>query len=333
MHSPDVSVIVVNYNGRAWLRRCLTALGAQNGDACEIVVVDNGSSDDSVRVVRDEFPAVRLVILPHNCGFAAGNNAGAAASSRRLLAFLNNDTEPCAGWTRALQRGLAANPWASLATSRIVYMHDPRVIDSAGDGYSRVGAAFKHGHGQPADSALASREVFGVCGAAFMVGRHVFEDVGGFDEEFFAVYEDVDFSYRAQLLGYRCLYVADAVVIHAGSATLGRASREAVFYGQRNAEWVYFKNTPATILWRSLPGHVLYDLLAAAYFASIGMAGTFLAAKWAAARGAAGIWRKRLEVQRRRRTPPARLWKLMERRWFQLKWREKKFELDLARAK
>ena len=116
-------------------------------------------------------------------------------------------------------------------------------------------------------------EVFGVCGAACLVSRQVFEELGGFDEDFFASHEDVDLSYRARLRGYRCRYVADAIVRHHGSATLGRGSVSAVFHGQRNLEWMYLKNTPASLLVRTLPGHLVYNAASAAYFARMGHLG------------------------------------------------------------
>ena len=127
-------------------------------------------------------------------------------------------------------------------------MHDPGVIDSAGDSLLASGGAFKRHHGASVEMARESAEVFGVCGAACLMPRRVFDELGGFDEDFFASHEDVDLSYRARLLGYRCRYVADAVVRHHGSATIGRVSGFAVFHGQRNLEWLYVKNTPISLL-------------------------------------------------------------------------------------
>ena len=101
--------------------------------------------------------------------------------------------------------------------------------------------------------ARESTEVFGVCGAACLMPKRVFDELGGFDEDFFVSHEDVDLSYRARLLGYRCRYVADAVVRHHGSATIGRVSGFAIFHGQRNLEWLYVKNTPPSLLLTTLP--------------------------------------------------------------------------------
>lgn len=325
------SVIVVNYNGARWLPRCLGAVSAQEGvDSPEIILVDNASSDGSVALVREQFPHVRVVALETNVGFAAATNVGARVAQGPYLAFLNNDTEPAPDWLAALRRGLEEHPWAAMAASRIVLLDDPERLDSAGDGLTRAGGAFKHFHGQPVSTALAPREVFGVCAAACFMRREVFEAVGEFDEDFFLVHEDVDFSYRAQLLGYRCVYVPDAVVRHALSPTLGRVSAASVFYGQRNLEWVYWKNTPWPLVLRSLPAHLIYDAAAGLYFARMGMLRPFARGKWAALKDARTLWRKRREVQGRRQTASGRVWRLMERHWLSLKIREKRFDLQAA---
>ena len=327
--APDVSVIVVNYNGRHHLDKCLTAVARQDVE-CEIVLVDNASDDGSAAFVRERFPAVRLVELDRNLGFAGGNNAGARAAAGRYLAFLNNDTQAESTWLRALMDAITDAPDVGFVTSRIVYMHDASVVDSAGDGLTRSGGAFKHGHGQPADRVLQSREVFGACGAACLFRREVFDAVGGFDDDFFLSHEDVDLSYRARLLGFRCRYVPDAIVSHVGSATLGRRSATAVFYGQRNGEWLYLKNTPWPLLLRTLPGHLLYDAAAAVFFVTQGLAGPFLKAKWAALAGVGGVLRKRRAIQRSRRASSGAIWAQLEPRWLALKRREKRFDPGLA---
>jgi GT2 family glycosyltransferase len=328
----DTSVIVVNWNGRHHLQACLEAVGVQQGVEFETVVVDNGSTDGSVELLRERFPAVRVLALRENRGFAGGNNAAVLEARGRHLVFLNKDTVVQPGWLAALRRAVEEPPGFALVTSRVVYMHDPTVIDSAGDGVLQWGAAFKRFHGTRAPDAARSAEVFGVCGAACLVTRTVFEELGGFDEHFFASHEDVDLSYRARLLGYRCFYAADAVVRHHGSATLGRTSAFAVFHGQRNLEWMYLKNSPSSILLRSLPGHVLYTAAAAGYFARLGLLGAFVRAKLAAMAGVPRVLRQRAIVQGTRRVDAAAIWPLLERRWLATKLSEKRFDVGLAGA-
>jgi len=328
--TPDISIVIVTWNGRPYLDACLTAVAAQADVSAETILVDNGSTDGTVEHVRAAYPWVRILALPENLGFAGGNNAGVRAARGTYVALLNNDTVPAPDWLRTLRGGLDERAGFALATSRIVYMHDPGVIDSAGDGLLRWGGAFKRFHGAPAASAQASAEVFGVCGAACLLPAALFRELGGFDEDFFASHEDVDLSYRARLLGYRCRYVADAVVRHHGSGTLGRVSASAVFHGQRNLEWMYLKNSPAPILLRTLPGHVLYNAAAAVHFARAGLFGTFVRAKLAALAGLPRMWRKRGHVQRTRRVGAAAIWPLLEARWLAAKLREKRFDLGLA---
>ena len=309
---PEISIIVVTWNGRQHLEGCLTAVAAQQGVDAETILVDNASTDGTKEFVRARFPWVRMVSLDRNHGFAGGNNAGAREARGRYLAFLNNDTIADPNWLRALREGLDEPRGIALATSRIVYMHDPATVDSAGDGMTRWGGAFKRHHGQPASTVTESREVFGACGAAFMMPATLFEALGGFDQDFFVSHEDVDLSYRAQLRGYRCRYVASSIVRHRGSSTLGRASRSAVFHGQRNLEWVYVQNTPLPLLLRTLPGHLVYDAAAAVHFAGHGLLGTFVAAKVAALRGLPRALRKRTHIQRSRTVSARAIWNQLE---------------------
>jgi GT2 family glycosyltransferase len=324
----DVSVIVVNYNGRHWLERCLTAARAQLSDRDELILVDNASTDGSIALVRERFPEVRLLAQDRNLGFAGGNNAGARIAKGRYLALLNNDAVPQPGWLDALTAPFERDPLVALTTSRIVYLHDPAVIDSAGDGYLRAGGAFKRFHGGPFALGNRSGEVFGACGAACMIRRDIFSELGGFDEDFFMVYEDVDLSYRARVRGHRCMYVADAIVHHAGSGTLGRGSAAAVFFGQRNLEWTYLKSTPWTLLLRSLPSHALYDTAALLAYMSHGLLGPYLKGKVAALKGLPGLLRKRSIVQRGRTATAGDLRHAMDKHWIRRKRAEKQFDLN-----
>ena len=330
MTDPEVSVVVVTWNGRQHLDACLDALAAQRGVRAEVILVDNGSTDDTVAHVRRGHPGVRLVALNENRGFAGGNNAGAAEARAPILAFLNNDTAADPGWLKALLGGLDRAAGFALATSRIVYMHDPQVIDSAGDGFLRAGGAFKRLHGMRAADAAEPSEVFGACGAACLMPKAVFDELGGFDEDFFASHEDVDLSYRARLLGYRVRYVPTAVVRHHGSATIGRVSGFAVFHGQRNLEWLYIKNTPMTLLLATIPGHMVYVAAASVHFARSGALGPFIRAKLAALMGLPGMLRKRRHVQQTRRIDASALRPLLETRWLSTKLREKRFDAELA---
>ena len=320
-----VRVVVLNWNGQRWLDGCLSALMRQTRPPEEIIVVDNASTDDSLAHLRAAWPAIRVVALPSNVGFAAGNNRGADDARTDALVFLNNDTEVESGWLDALVRAAEADPHRGLVTSRIVYLDRPDVIDSAGDGYLRCGGGFKHGHGQSSASQTNSREVFGACGAAFLIRRPLFERLGGFDESFFMVYEDVDLSYRARLVGAQVWYAADAVVRHAGSASMGRVSDLAVYCGQRNLEWTWVKNTPRGLLWRSLVPHLVYNVAGCAAYTRHGRLAPWIRGKIAALAGMPRLLRARKVTQATRTAPNQDLWDRMEADWVGVKRREKQF--------
>lgn len=323
---PTVTIVVLNYNGRRWLHGCVGALHAQRAaPPFEILLVDNASTDGSVDDIRRAFPDVRIVETGANLGFAEGNNVGARHATGEWIAFLNNDTEPDRDWLARLWAAASAHPECALFTSRLVFLDDPSIVDSAGDGYLRAGGAFKHGHGARASEFAAPREVFGVCGGAFMIRRDTFLALGGFDARFFMVHEDVDLSYRARLRGLRCWYVADAIVRHAVSGSLGTVSPSAVFYGQRNLEWTWIKNTPPDLLRATLLPHLVYSAAGVLHYVRVGRGGAALRAKWAALRSLPAVWRARRHVQATRSVPTREVAALMEPRWLAAKRREKAF--------
>ena len=317
---PAASLVVLNYNGRHWLSGCLAAIAAQRrSPPFETIMVDNGSSDGSVGAVRAAWPAVRVVETGRNLGFAGGNNAGAREGRGAWLVVLYNDTVPEPDWLARLHAEAAAHPEYALITSRLVFMDDPAIVDSAGDGYLRAGGAFKHGHGGRADDFASSREVFGACGGAFMIRREAFEALGGFDPRFFMNYEDVDLSYRARLRGLRAWYAASAIVRHAGSGSLGAVSAAAVFYGQRNLEWTWIKNTPPGLLAATALPHVIYSLAGVAHYIAAGRGMAAVRGKWAAIRGLPQMLEDRRIMQASRTVEPSDLTRLMEPNWIAAK--------------
>lgn len=320
-----IRIVVLNWNGRRWLEACLTALAADAGPDVETMLVDNASTDDSVAFVRDRFPWVRVLPLSANLGFAEGNNRGAAGATAEYLVFLNNDTVVQPGWLAALAAEADASPDVGLVTSCVVCMDEVGRIDSAGDGYLRAGGAFKIGHGAPAARLRESRDVFGACGAAFLIRRALFERLGGFASHFFMVYEDVDLSYRARLAGARVRYAADAVVRHAVSGSIGRMSPQAVYYGQRNLEWTWLRNSPRPVLVRSVAAHLVYGLAAGLAYARQGLFGPWLRGKLAALRRLRATLAERRVIQATAVASADDLWRVMDADWVAVKRREKQF--------
>lgn len=309
------TVVVLNWNGREHLRNCLDSLRRQTFRDFLVLLADNGSTDGSPEWARREFPEIELLSLGSNLGFAAGNNRAIDRCATPWVALLNNDTEAEAAWLGSLMEAAARNPDASFFASQIRLFDRRDILDSAGDGLPTAGAAFKIGHLQPASRFGRARHVFGACAAAALYRTEMLRRLGGFDEDFFCIYEDADLNLRAQLAGYKCLYVPEAIVYHKVNATLSRRPDEAIFYGQRNAEWLIWKNIPATLLRRHILARIFYLAVSFLYFTVRGHGRTFLRAKWAAWRGREALLKKRRVIQRRQAVTDQYLDSLLERRW------------------
>jgi GT2 family glycosyltransferase len=253
--SARASIIIPNWNGERFLNTCLGSLRRQSLDNFEILLVDNGSTDGSVSFVERSFPEVRVISLEENRGFSAAVNAGIRSANTEYVALLNNDTQAEPGWLEALWQAAERHPEASLFASRLVDFQDQRVLDGAGDALRRSGLPYRLGH-RELDRGQFDREafVFGACAAAALYRRSLFEEIGLFDEDFFAYCEDGDVSFRAQLAGHRCLYAPEAVVYHVGSAsTGGKRSPTATRLGTQNGVNLLVKNLPTSLAWRLLP--------------------------------------------------------------------------------
>jgi GT2 family glycosyltransferase len=302
--SPRVTVVIPNWNGERFLNLCLPSLRRQSFEDFETILVDNGSTDASVDFTRRNFPEVRVIALGDNRGFSAAVNAGIRASEAEYVALLNNDAEVDPGWLEALVCAAELHPEAGLFASKLVDFHDRHLLDGAGDALRRSGLPYRIGH-RELDRGQYEREtfVFSACAAAALYRRALFEEIGPFDEDFFAYCEDGDVSFRAQLAGYRCLYVPGAIVYHVGSAsTGGKRSPTATRLGTQNGINLLVKNLPRALVWRNLPS-LLAGQLSRVVVTSFSSAGLR-----AHLGGLAGAWRllprmleKRKKIQNRRR--------------------------------
>ena len=302
--APRVTVVIPNWNGERFLNLCLPSLRRQSFEDFETILVDNGSTDASVDFTRLNFPEVRVIALSDNRGFSAAVNAGIRASETEYVALLNNDAEVDPGWLEALVCAAGSHPEAGLFASKLVDFHDRRLLDGAGDALRRSGLPYRIGH-RELDRGQYEREtfVFSACAAAALYRRTLFEEIGPFDEDFFAYCEDGDVSFRAQLAGYRCLYIPGAIVYHVGSAsTGGKRSATATRLGTQNGINLLVKNLPRALVWRNLPS-LLAGQLSRVVVTSFSSAGLR-----AHLGGLAGAWRllprmleKRKKIQNRRR--------------------------------
>jgi GT2 family glycosyltransferase len=302
---PRVTVVIPNWNGERFLSPCLGSLREQSFRDFETVLVDNGSTDGSVAFASRNFPEVRVLPLGENKGFSVAVNAGIKASRTEYVALLNNDTETGPGWLYALVAAAEAHQEAGSFASKLVDFYDRRVLDGAGDVLRRSGLPYRLGHGEPDRGQYDEVAfVFGACAGAALYRRSMLDDIGLFDEDFFAYCEDGDLSFRAQLAGYRCLYVPGAVVYHVGSvSTGGKRSPFATRLGSRNGLCLLVKNLPAPLV----PGFLPF--VAAGQLSRLIVAASTYTLR-PHLKGLAGVprllplmLRKRREIQKRRQVP------------------------------
>ena len=279
MKSKLISVIIVNWNGKHHLEECLSSLTKQTIKNFEIILIDNGSIDESVAFVNRKFPNVKIVELKKNEGFCRANNIGLKHAGGEFIALLNNDTRVEANWLEELRREMERDPKIGICASCIVNYYNPKLIDTAGDGYDICGVGFKIANRQPVSRYQEKREVFGACAGAVLYRRSMIDKIGFFDEDFFAVGEDIDLSFRARLSGYRCVYAPTAIVYHKVGQTIGSNSNLLLYHSRRNIEYTYFKNMPWALLLLSFPLHLLYNFLTLLQAVTQGQIQVFLKAK------------------------------------------------------
>jgi len=315
---PNISVIIVNWNGERFLNQCLSALMNQTVRPYEIILVDNASSDGSVDIVR-RFSRVRLIALDQNTGFARGSNLAIKETSveSEWIALINSDAFAEPHWLEKLIAATQCNQEFDVFASKLLNARNASLLDGAGDAYHVSGKVWRLGKDLPALKPADSEcEVFSPCAAAALYRRRAILDANGFDEDYFCYVEDVDLGFRLRLLGYLCLYVPDAVAYHVGSATTGgRRGDFAVYHGHRNLVWTYVKNMPGILFWGFLPIHLALNFITVIYFVIRGQGRIILRAKWDAIKGIPRMWQKRRDIQKNRKASAGEIWKALDKRF------------------
>jgi GT2 family glycosyltransferase len=254
-----IYVIIPNWNGLDFLAECLDSLALQTQDH-QTVVVDNGSTDGSKELVRSKYPQVHLIELNRNTGFAGGVNRGieyVLEQEADLIALFNNDAVANPDWLAELVKAGKAHPKAGIITSKIKHYEGSK-LDSTGDFYSVWGLPFPRGrdevdHGQYDDQ----REVFAGSGGASLYCAEMLRQIGLFDERFFAYFEDVDISFRAQLAGWQVRYQPSAVARHHIGGTSTKHHGFSRYHTVKNFCYLYTKNMPTRLYWTYLPKYWL----------------------------------------------------------------------------
>jgi GT2 family glycosyltransferase len=217
---PLVSIVIVGYNSASYLDDCIQSIERQRYPNYEIILVDNASTDNTVHMICEQFPSVRVFALDRNLGFGGGNNFGAAQARGDFLAFLNPDTQVDPDWLSPLIAALQSADRVGIVTSKLLLTQQPDTINALGNFVHFTGFGYLRGWMQHRDTFDQSDEVFAISGAAFAISRELWQSINGFDELFYPAYvEDIDLSWRVHLAGYRCLCIADSVVYHDYKAT------------------------------------------------------------------------------------------------------------------
>ncbi len=302
MTKAHVSVIILTWNGRAYLKECLDSLAEQTYRDFETLVVDNGSKDGSAAYIHEYYPWVKLVALSENVGFAEGNNRGLAGCSGEYIVTLNNDTKVETEFLAELVKAAEADSSIGMAAAKMLNFYAPERIDSVGVKAAYNGMGYNIGVGERDEGQYDSPSpVFGPCAGAALYRRAMLDEIGFFDPDFFAYYEDLDLAWRGRLAGWRCVTAPSAVVYHIHSATSGKMSPFTVYQVQRNKWYVMIKNWPAALLMERLPRILLYDLGSIALAVIRGRGGAALRARFHVLRNLPALVRKRSGVRALRR--------------------------------
>lgn len=266
-----VSVVILNYNGKAFLGQCLQSLLDQTYPEFETILVDNGSSDDSVRFVREFFPWVRVIESKINLGYAGGNNLGVEYSRGDFIAILNNDTIVDAEWLAELVKTALEDNSVGVVGSKILYAHDRSIIDAIGFSVDRYMFPRPIAQNTRNNSRyIGTKNVFAIPGCSILFSRRLVESLGLFDPEYFIYGEDLDFCWRVRLAGFSCRVNCSSIVYHFGMGDTKKWGRPEIrFLNERNTMRSLIKNYSLKTLSEVIPKYFAILMAEILYFACL----------------------------------------------------------------
>nr|WP_302598871.1 glycosyltransferase family 2 protein [uncultured Cellulosilyticum sp.] len=272
----DITIVIPNYNGEKYLRTCLESIYNQGYSNYEIIIIDNNSTDSDYKWLKD-YGEIRFKRLDKNYGFSRAVNEGIKAAQGKYVLLLNNDTQLCPEFLSIMYIAMEKDDKIFSVSSKMIQYHNKELIDDAGDGYTLLGWAYKRGDGKSINQYERQERIFSTCAGAALYRRDAFEEIGYFDESFFAYMEDVDISYRANIYGYKNIYLPAAKVYHIGSATSGSKYNDfKVKLAARNNLYVPYKNMPMIQLLINLPFLLIGMLIKAIWFSKKGFGRTYV---------------------------------------------------------
>lgn len=307
--APEVSVIIVNYNGVPYLDACLRSVLAQNASDFEVILVDNKSSDGSLEYVRRMFPDLLIVANEKNLGYTGGINSGMSHAKGKYLAPLNVDTEVEKNWLSAMVEFMDVNPDAGAATPNSLLYEDRSKVGVQGLNIHITGLGFVRGlNRQNSESPGEPFQVAGVSGCSFIIRREIVERMGGLNEDNFMYYDDVDLSWVVNLMGYRIYCVPQSVVYHEYKLKMTPQKMFWLERGRLNALLCYLR--PLTLV-ALLPLLMITEALIIGYCLIRGPRYVWakLRAWFSVARNMMSLLKRRGQVQRLRRISDFQLFK------------------------
>ena len=245
MSLSKVSVIIVNYNGKNLLEKCLESLFKVNYNNFEVIIVDNNSTDNSIDFLTNNYPSVIILKLDSNKGFAEPNNIAAKIAKGDCLLFLNNDTIVTPNFISEMIEVIKSNK--KIAICQSLLLKSDNSIDSSGDFIDELGVCFNS-----KSTTTEIKEIFSARGASMLIEKKIFDLVGGFDEKFFATFEDVDLGWRSWILGYKCVLVPKSIVYHIGGQTVNIFKSNIAFHGFKNQLAMKITNFESRLILKKL---------------------------------------------------------------------------------
>lgn len=266
-----IDIVIPNYNGNNILKECIRSLYNQTYFNFRIIIIDNNSVDSDYLWLNN-YKNVLFKKLDNNYGFDKAVNEGIKLSNSEYIVLLNNDTVATKDWLEILVNVIKTDEKIFSVSSKMIRYDNKNIIDDAGDGYNLLGWGYKIGDGKSITKYSKNREIFSSCAGAAIYRRSILDEIGYFDEEFFAYMEDIDISYRAKIYGYKNIYCADAKIYHIGSATSGsRYNSFKVKLSARNNIYVSYKNMPFLILIMNIPFLMLGFFIKYLFFVKKGL--------------------------------------------------------------
>lgn len=263
---PEVSIVILNYNGKRWLKKCLLSVKKVSYKPFEVILVDNNSSDGSVEYVKNNFQFVKMVVLSSNLGYAKGNNIGAQKARGKYVLFLNNDTTLTPNFLNILIQDMEGDPLIGVIQPQIRSMIKPKLLDSVVSYFTNTGIPYHFGYMKPVKNKKYNKTLVGysIKGACFMMRKKDYLRLGGLDEDFFIYVEETDLCHRVWLSGKKVVYEPKSYMYHwgGGDTDLFQKTEKAMFLSFRNRTISYLKNFELKTILKIFP---LYLFLSEGY--------------------------------------------------------------------